>query len=56
MALAIAPPPILDGEEGIQFLEKLAREENDKEPVWNPSSKLSDISKKILERSERREK
>ncbi len=56
MALAIAPSPILENEEGVKFLEKLAREENSKEPVWRPSAKLADVSKKILERSKRRAK
>lgn len=56
MALAIAPSPILEKEEGIEFLEQLAREEHIKEPVWHPSAKLADISKKILERSKRRTK
>ena len=56
MALAIAPSPILENEEGIKFLERLAREENIKEPVWRPSAKLANVSKKILERSKRREK
>jgi len=53
MALPIAPSPILENEEGIKFLEKLAREENSKEPVWHPSAKLTKVSKKILERSKR---
>ncbi len=51
MAIAIAPSPILEHEEGIKFLEQIAKEENIKEPVWRPSPKLSAVSKKILERS-----
>ncbi len=51
MTIVIAPSPILELEEGIKFLEQIAMEENIKEPDWRPSSKLSAVSKKILERS-----
>ncbi len=48
MALPIAPTPILEGQEAVDFLEKLQREENEKVPLWAPTSKLEAISKKIL--------
>jgi hypothetical protein len=56
MAIPIAPTPILEGEDAIKFLEKLSREEDDKEPAWKPTRKLESVSKKILERGKRREK
>ena len=39
---------ILEGEDGVRFLEQLAKEENIKEPVWKESDKLKEASKKIL--------
>jgi hypothetical protein len=56
MAIPIAATPVLEGEEAIKFLEKLSREENDKEPAWKPTRKLESVSKKILERAKRGKK
>ena len=56
MAIPIAPTPVLEGDDALEFFKKIQREENDRIPIGNPSLKLAAISKKILERGKKRTK